>query len=541
MPSKELKFDVQARDKLIKGVNLLADTVKVTLGPKGRNVVLEKTFGSPIITKDGVTVAKDIELEGKVENMGVQMVKEVASKTGDIAGDGTTTATVLAQSIFTEGIKLVAAGRNSMILKRGIDKAVEAVVAELDKIARPVKDTKEIAQVGIISANGDVEIGEMIAHAMDKVGWDGVITVDEAKGTETVLEVVEGMQIDRGYLSPYFATNSDKMSCEMEEPYILLHESKLSNLQDLLPLLEQVAEARKPLLVVAEDVESEVLAALTLNKMRGVFTCCAIKAPGFGDRRKAMLQDLAAVLGGECISSDLGVDLKTVTLKQLGRARRVVVEKNSTTFVEGDGKAQDVKARMVQIRHEIEESKSDYDREKLEERLGKLSGGVAVILAGAATETEMKEKKMRIDDAIHATRAAVEEGIVPGGGVAFIRCLGTLDAIETSDEDEAAGIRIVRRAVEEPLRQIARNAGHEPSIIMAKVRAGKDGFGFNAATGEYGDMFAQGVIDPKKVARCALQNAASVASLLLTTEATINDKPLPHRRDIPLPKMPKLT
>ncbi len=522
--SKEIVFDVRAREAILRGVNMLADTVKVTLGPKGRNVVIEKSFGSPTITKDGVTVAKEIELENKFENMGAQMVKEVASKTSDVAGDGTTTATVLAQAIYREGSKLVAAGHNPMEIKRGIEKAVEKVVAELKKLSKPTKDPKEIAQVGTISANGDVTIGKIIAEAMDKVGKEGVITVEEAKGLETTLEVVEGMQFDRGYLSPYFVTDPERMEAVLEDCYILIHEKKISNMKDLLPVLEQVARAGKPMLIVAEEVEGEALATLVVNKLRGTLATCAVKAPGFGDRRKAMLEDIATLTGGKMIAEDLGIKLESLTLKELGRAKRIVVDKDNTTIVDGAGQKSQIEARVKQIRAQIEETTSDYDREKLQERLAKLVGGVAVVNVGAATETEMKEKKARVEDALHATRAAVEEGIVPGGGVAYIRCLKVLEKGEWT-EGEKFGIDIVRRSLEEPLRQISGNAGWEGSIVVNRVREGQGSFGFNAASGEFEDLLKAGVIDPTKVTRFALQNAASVASLMLTTEAMIADRP----------------
>ena len=525
MAAKIIKFDAKARERLKKGVDTLADAVKVTLGPKGRNVVIEKSFGSPIITKDGVSVAKEIELEDKFENMGAQMVKEVASKTSDIAGDGTTTATILAQAIFAEGIKLVAAGRNPMSIKRGIDKAVEAVTASLDKLAKPTRDQKEIAQVGTISANNDSTIGNIIAEAMGKVGKEGVITVEEAKGLETTLDVVEGMQFDRGYLSPYFVTNPDKMVCEMDSPLILINEKKISNMKELLPVLEQAAKMGKPLVIIAEDIEGEALATLVVNKLRGTLQVVAVKAPGFGERRKAMLQDIAILTGGEVVSDDLGVKLESITLNQLGSAKRVVIDKENTTVVDGAGEAEAIKARVKQIRNEIEETSSDYDREKLQERLAKIVGGVAVINVGAATETEMKEKKARVEDALNATRAAVEEGIVPGGGVALVRCQSALDSVKPADDDEAAGVQVIRRAIEEPIRQICGNAGVEGAVVIDKVRTGKEDFGYNAATGEYEDLLKSGVIDPKKVTRIALQNSASVASLLLTTECAIAEKP----------------
>ncbi len=522
--SKEILFDVRAREAILKGVNTLADAVKVTLGPRGRNVVIEKSFGSPTITKDGVTVAKEIELENKFENMGAQMVKEVASKTSDVAGDGTTTATVLAQAIFREGAKLVAAGNNPMEIKRGIDKAVSAVVEELKKLSKPTKDHKEIAQVGIISANGDTTIGNIIAEAMEKVGKEGVITVEEAKGLETTLDVVEGMQFDRGYLSPYFVTDPERMEVVLQDPYILIHEKKISSMKDLLPLLEQVARSGKPLLIIAEEVEGEALATLVVNKLRGTLNAAAVKAPGFGDRRKAMLEDIATLTGGKLIAEDLGIKLETVTLKELGRAKTVTIDKDNTTLVDGSGKKTDIEARVKQIRGQIEETTSDYDREKLQERLAKLVGGVAVINVGAATETEMKEKKARVEDALHATRAAVEEGVVPGGGVAYIRSLNALEKLTVS-AGEKFGVDIVRRSLEEPLRWIVQNGGWEGSIVVNKVREGTGSYGFNAATGNYEDLLAAGVIDPTKVSRTALQNAASVASLMLTTEAMIADKP----------------
>jgi chaperonin GroEL len=533
MAAKDILFDSIAREKLKKGVDKLANAVKVTLGPKGRNVVIEKSFGSPIITKDGVTVAKEIELEDRFENMGAQMVKEVASKTSDIAGDGTTTATILAQAIFREGGKLVAAGRNPMAIKRGIDKAVEAIVAELKSVAKPTRDQKEIAQVGTISANNDSTIGNIIAEAMNKVGKEGVITVEEAKGLETTLDVVEGMQFDRGYLSPYFVTDPEKMVVAMDEPLILINEKKISNMKELLPVLEQVARMNKPLLIIAEDIEGEALATLVVNKLRGTLQVCAVKAPGFGERRKAMLQDIAILTGGQAVSEDLGIKLDSLTVADLGSAKRVVIDKENTTIVDGAGDNDKIKARVKQIRAEIDETTSDYDREKLQERLAKIVGGVAVINVGAATETEMKEKKARVEDALNATRAAVEEGIVPGGGVALIRCLKCLEGMKTADDDESAGLDIIRRAIEEPLRQIAANAGFEGSIIVEKVKNEKAGFGFNAATGEYEDLIKAGVIDPKKVTRIALQNAASVASLLLTTEAAIAERPKEDKGGMP--------
>jgi len=530
--AKDIIFDVRAREAILRGVNILADTVRVTLGPKGRNVVLEKSFGSPTITKDGVTVAKEIELENRFENMGAQMVKEVASKTSDVAGDGTTTATVLAQAIFREGSKLVAAGHNPMAIKRGIEKAVVSVTAELKKMAKPTKNKKEIAQVGTISANGDETIGNIISEAMEKVGKEGVITVEEAKGLETTLEVVEGMQFDRGYLSPYFVTDPERMECVLQDPYILIHEKKISSMKDLLPLLEQVARAGKPLLIIAEDVEGEALATLVVNKIRGVLSTCAVKAPGFGDRRKAMLEDIAILTGGKMIAEDLGIKLESITLNDLGRAKRLTVDKDNTTIIDGAGSKKEIEARVKQIRAQIEETTSDYDREKLQERLAKLVGGVAVINVGAATETEMKEKKARVEDALNATRAAVEEGVVPGGGIAFIRCL---KAIEKGDwpEGEKVGVEIVRRALEEPVRQIANNAGVEGSVVVNRVREGTGAFGFNAQTGNYEDLMASGVIDPAKVARTALQNASSVSSLMLTTEALVAERPKEDEPKVP--------
>jgi chaperonin GroEL len=531
--AKEIIFDVRAREAILRGVNMLADAVKVTLGPKGRNVVLEKSFGSPTITKDGVTVAKEIELENRFENMGAQMVKEVASKTSDVAGDGTTTATVLAQAIYREGSKLVAAGHNPMELKRGIEKTVEKVVAELKGFSKATKDPKEIAQVGTISANGDETIGKIIAEAMEKVGKEGVITVEEAKGLETTLEVVEGMQFDRGYLSPYFVTDPERMETVLEDPYVLIYEKKISSMKDLLPLLEQVARSGKPLLIVAEEVEGEALATLVVNKLRGTLSACAVKAPGFGDRRKAMLEDIATLTNGEFIAEERGFKLEQVQLKQLGRAKRITVDKDNTTIIDGAGKKEEIQGRVKQIRAQIEETTSDYDKEKLQERLAKLVGGVAVINVGAATEVEMKEKKARVEDALNATRAAVEEGIVPGGGVAYIRCLKVIDRklLEKANwtEGELIGADVVRRALEEPLRLIAGNAGLEGSIVANRVKEAKEAkdfaFGLNAATGEYEDLLKAGVIDPTKVSRFALQNAASVAALMLTTEAMVGEKP----------------
>ena len=532
MAAKEVLFDVKAREKLARGVDKLANAVKVTLGPKGRNVAIEKSYGAPVITKDGVTVAKEIELDDKFENMGAQLVKEVASKTSDAAGDGTTTATILAQAIYHEGVKLVAAGRNPMAIKRGVDKAVEALIAELANLAKPTRDQKEIAQIGTISANSDATIGNIIAEAMAKVGKEGVITVEEAKGLETTMDVVEGMRFDRGYLSPYFVTNAEKMQCELDNPYILCSEKKISSMKDMLPVLEQVAKVNRPLLILAEDVEGEALATLVVNKLRGALQVVAVKAPGFGDRRKAMLQDIAILTGGQVASDDTGTKLENMALTDLGTAKRVVIDKENTTIVDGAGKKDEITARVKQIRAQVEESTSDYDREKLQERLAKLVGGVAVAHVGAATEVEMKEKKDRVEDALNATRAAVEEGIVPGGGTALIRVAKVLDSIKPADDDELAGVNIIRRAIEAPLRQIAHNAGFEGSIIVEKVRQGKDGFGFNAATGEYEDLLKAGVIDPKKVTRTALQNAASVASLLLTTECAISEKPEP-KKDVP--------
>jgi chaperonin GroEL len=526
MAAKDVKFNMDARERMLRGVDILANAVKVTLGPKGRNVVIDKSFGAPRITKDGVSVAKEIELEDKFENMGAQMVREVASKTNDLAGDGTTTATVLAQAIVKEGAKAVASGMNPMDLKRGIDKAVEAVVEELKANARKVTNNDEIAQVGTISANGDSEIGRFLAEAMQKVGNEGVITVEEAKTAETELEVVEGMQFDRGYLSPYFITNQDKMRVELEDPYVLIHEKKLSNLQAMLPVLEAVVQSGKPLLIIAEDVEGEALATLVVNKLRGGLKVAAVKAPGFGDRRKAMLQDIAILTGGTAISEDLGIKLENVTLDMLGRAKKVVIDKENTTIVDGAGKKQEIEGRITQIKAQIEETTSDYDREKLQERLAKLAGGVAVIRVGGATEVEVKEKKDRVDDALHATRAAVEEGILPGGGVALLRAAKALDKVATDNTDQKHGVEIIRRAIEAPVRQIAANAGAEGSIIVGKLRENSDfAYGWNAQTGEFGDMFKQGVIDPAKVVRTALQDAASVAGLLVTTEAMIAEKP----------------
>ncbi len=526
MAAKEVKFHTDARERMLRGVDVLANAVKVTLGPKGRNVVINKSFGAPRITKDGVSVAKEIELEDKFENMGAQMLREVASKTNDLAGDGTTTATVLAQAIVKEGTKAVASGMNPMDLKRGIDLAVDAVVRELKTNARKITSNSEIAQVGTISANGDSEIGRYLAEAMEKVGNEGVITVEEAKTAETELEVVEGMQFDRGYLSPYFVTNQDKMRVELEDPYILIHEKKLSNLQAMLPVLESVVQSGKPLLVIAEDVEGEALATLVVNKLRGGLKIAAVKAPGFGDRRKAMLEDIAILTGGTVISEDLGIKLENVTLNMLGRAKKVAIEKENTTIIDGVGSKAEIEGRVVQIRAQIEETTSDYDREKLQERLAKLAGGVAVIRVGGSTEVEVKEKKDRVDDALHATRAAVEEGILPGGGVALLRAVKALDNLSTANQDQRVGVDIIRRAIEAPVRQIAENAGAEGSVIVGKLREKTDlSFGWNAQTGEFGDLYAQGVIDPAKVVRTALQDAASVAGLLITTEAMIAEKP----------------
>ena len=524
MAAKELLFNTDARSKLKRGVDQLAEAVKVTLGPKGRNVVIDKKFGSPTVTKDGVTVAKEIELSDPIENMGAQMVKEVATKTSDLAGDGTTTATILAQAIFREGLKNVTAGANPMELKRGIDRAVEAVVEQLRSISVPSAGKKEIAQVGTISANNDKEIGNLIAEAMEKVGKDGVITVEEAKGLETTLETVEGMQFDRGYLSPYFVTDPEKMEAVLDDPYILIHDKKISAMKELLPLLEKTAQSGKPLLIIAEDVEGEALATLVVNKLRGTLKVCAVKAPGFGDRRKEMLRDIAVLAGGQVISEELGFKLENATLSDLGRAKRVVVDKDNTTIVDGRGKPDDIKGRIAEIRAAVEKSTSDYDKEKLQERLAKLSGGVAIINVGAATETELKEKKARVEDALHATRAAVEEGIVPGGGVALIRAQSALDKIKGT-EDEKIGVEIVRRALEEPIRMIVQNAGAEGSIVVARVKESKDkNFGYNAATDTYEDLVKAGVIDPTKVTRTALQNAASIAGLLLTTECVVVEK-----------------
>lgn len=524
MASKEIRYESKAREATLRGINILADAVKITLGPKGRNVLLEKSFGAPTITKDGVTVAKEIELEDRFENMGAQMVKEVASKTSDVAGDGTTTATLLAQGIYREGQKLVTAGSNPMELKRGIEIAVDAVVGALAKMSKPTKDQKEIAQVGTISANNDTTIGNIIAEAMNKVGKEGVITVEEAKSMETSLEVVEGMQFDRGYLSPYFVTDAERMEVVLEDPYILLHEKKISNMKDLLPILEQIAKMGKPFLIIAEDVEGEALATLVINKLRGTLNACAVKAPGFGDRRKSMLEDVAVLTGGQVISEDLGMNLENITVDDLGRAKRIVIDKDNSTIIDGGGKKADLQGRVKQIRAQIDETTSDYDREKLQERLAKLIGGVAVINVGAATETEMKEKKARVEDALNATRAAVEEGIVPGGGVALLRAVPVLEKLDV-EGDAAQGVNIVKRALEDPLRQIANNAGLEGAVVVEHVKSKKGPVGLNAETGEYEDLLAAGVIDPTKVTRFALQNAASVSALLLTTEATIAEKP----------------
>ena len=525
MAAKQLIFDEQARQAILRGVSKLSKAVVATLGPKGRNVVIDKKFGSPTVTKDGVTVAKEIELEDAYENMGAQMVREVASKTSDTAGDGTTTATVLAEAIYREGLKFVTAGANPIGIQRGINKAVEAAVGHLDKISKKVKDKEEIKQVAAVSANWDFEIADKIADAMDKVGKDGTITVEEAKSIETTLEVVEGMQFDKGYLSPYFVTNAETMEAKLEEPYILIFEKKISNLKDMLPLLEKAAHTGKPLLIIAEEVEGEALATLVVNKLRGTLNVCAVKAPGFGDRRKAMMEDIAVLTGGKFISEDLGIKLESIELTDLGRAKNVVIDKENTTIVEGSGKNSDIQGRVNQLRRQIEETTSDYDREKLQERLAKLAGGVAVINVGAATESEMKEKKMRVEDALHATRAAVEEGIVAGGGVALIRCISAIEAVKSSNEDEAIGVGIIKRAVESPLRSLAANAGEEGSVIVDKVKKSKGNEGYNVATGAYEDLVKAGIVDPKKVTRSALQNAASIAGLLLTTECLITDMP----------------
>ena len=535
MAAKEVRFDENARNAILRGVNTLADAVKVTLGPRGRNVVIEKSWGSPTVTKDGVTVAKEIELEDKFENMGAQMVKEVASKTSDIAGDGTTTATVLAQAMFREGIKMVAAGHDPMEIKRGIDAAVTAVREEVAKISKPTQGTDEIAQVGSISANGDAEIGRLIAEAMEKVGKEGVITVEENKANTTELEVVEGMQFDRGYLSPYFVTDQERMEVSLSEPFILLHEKKISNMKDLLPVLEQVAKQGRPLLIIAEDVDGEALATLVVNKLRGTLHVAAVKAPGFGDRRKEMLKDLAFLTGGKAMTDDLGEKLENLTVADLGTAKQITIDKDNTTIVDGGGSKADIQARVKQIRAQIEDTTSDYDREKLQERLAKLVGGVAVIKVGAASEVEMKEKKARVEDALHSTRAAVEEGIVPGGGVALIRGAKALDNLKVENEEQNFGVAIVRRALEEPLRQIVTNAGGEPSVVVNEVRSKSGGHGYNARTGKYADLIAEGVIDPTKVVRTALEHAASVAGMMLTTEAMIAEKPKKDSAAAPAP------
>jgi len=531
MAAKDVRFSEDARGKVLRGVNLLADAVIVTLGPRGRNVVLEKSWGAPTITKDGVTVAKEIQLEDKFENMGAQMVKEVASKTSDVAGDGTTTATVLSRAIYSEGLKLVAAGHDPMSLKRGIDKAVAKVVDELKSMSKPTRDRDEIAQVGTISANNDKTIGAILAEAMDKVGKEGVITVEEAKGLETTLDLVEGMRFDRGYLSPYFVTDPERMECVYEDAYLLINEKKISSMKDLLPVLENVAKTGKPLLIIAEEVEGEALATLVVNKLRGTLKVVSVKAPGFGDRRKAMLEDIAILTDGKMIAEELGIKLENVTLKDLGRAKRVIIDKDNTTVVEGAGKKSAIEGRIAQIRAQIEETTSDYDREKLQERLAKLAGGVAVVKVGAATEVEMKEKKARVEDALHATRAAVEEGIVPGGGVALVRASASLGNLRVSD-DEKVGVRIIQKALEEPMRWIASNAGADGAVVLDKVKGGKGAFGFNAATEEFEDLVKAGIVDPTKVVRTALQNAASVAGLLITTEAMIADKP-EKKKDAP--------
>ncbi len=525
MAAKEVKFGDSARARMIAGVNILADAVKVTLGPKGRNVVIDKSFGAPHITKDGVSVAKEIELKDKFENMGAQLVKEVASKTADIAGDGTTTATVLAQSILNEGLKAVAAGMNPMDLKRGIDKAVRAAVGEIKNISTPCTDTKAIAQVGSISANSDTTIGDLIAQAMERVGKEGVITVEEGSGFEDTLEVVEGMQFDRGYVSPYFSNKQDTMTAELDSPFILLVDKKISNIRELIPVLEAVAKSSKPLLLIAEDVEGEALATLVVNSMRGIVKVCAVKAPGFGDRRKAMLQDIATLTAGTVISEEIGLSLENATINDLGSAKKVVVSKENTIIIDGAGQAEEIEARVKQIRLQIEEATSDYDKEKLQERVAKLAGGVAVIKVGAATEIEMKEKKDRVDDALHATRAAVEEGVVAGGGVALVRAVAALDSLRGDNEDQNAGINILRRAMEAPLRQIVTNAGEEASVVLNKVKEGNGNYGYNAASGEYNDMLAMGILDPAKVTRSALEHAASIAALMLTTECMITDAP----------------
>jgi chaperonin GroEL len=532
MSAKEVRFSADARNRMMEGVNVLANAVKVTLGPKGRNVVLEKSFGAPTVTKDGVSVAKEIELKDKFENMGAQMLKEVASQTSDVAGDGTTTATVLAQAMVREGLKAVAAGMNPMDLKRGMDKALEAAIGELKALSKPCSSNKEIAQVGTISANADESIGEIIAEAMEKVGKEGVITVEEGKSLHNELDVVEGMQFDRGYLSPYFINNQQSQNAELEEPYILLHDKKISNIRDLLPVLEAVAKAGKPLLIVAEDVEGEALATLVVNSIRGIIKVCAVKAPGFGDRRKAMLQDIAILTGGTVISEEVGLSLEKATLNELGSAKKVQISKEETTIIDGAGSDAEIKGRCEQIRAQVEETTSDYDREKLQERLAKLAGGVAVIKVGAATEVEMKEKKARVEDALHATRAAVEEGIVPGGGVALVRALTKIKGLNGNNHDQDVGIAIALRAMEEPLRQIVANAGAEASVVLSKVADGEGNYGYDAATGEYGDMVALGILDPTKVTRTALQNAASIAGLMITTEAMVAEEP---KEDTPMP------
>ena len=537
MAAKEVRFSDEARQKMFAGVNILANAVKVTLGPKGRNVVLDKSFGAPTVTKDGVSVAKEIELEDKFENMGAQMVKEVASQTSDVAGDGTTTATVLAQAVLREGLKSVAAGMNPMDLKRGIDKATVAIVDELKKLSKPCEDDKSIAQVGSISANSDTEIGEIISDAMQKVGKEGVITVEEGSGLDNELDVVEGMQFDRGYLSPYFINNQQNQNVELDNPLVLLHDKKISNIRDLLPVLEGVAKSSRPLLIIAEDVEGEALATLVVNNIRGIVKVAAVKAPGFGDRRKAMLQDIAILTGGNVISEEVGLSLEKATLDDLGEAKKVQITKENTTIIDGAGRAEDIKGRVEQINKEIDESSSDYDREKLQERVAKLSGGVAVIKVGAATEVEMKEKKARVEDALHATRAAVEEGIVPGGGVALIRAVRAIKDLTGANDDQNVGINILRRACEEPLRQIVKNAGGDPSVVLNAVAEGKGNYGYNAATGEYGDMVKFGILDPTKVTRYALQNAASVSGLLLTTEAMVAEAP---KKEEHAPHMPDM-
>jgi chaperonin GroEL len=534
--SKQLIFEQDARSKILDGVNVLADAVKVTLGPKGRNVVIDKSFGSPNITKDGVTVAKEIELEDKFENMGAQMVKEVASKTSDVAGDGTTTATVLAQAIYREGLKSVAAGLNPTEIKRGMDKAVSVLVTELEKLSKPIKDQKEIAQVGAISANNDASIGQIIAEAMDKVGKEGVITVEESKTLDTTLDTVEGMQFDRGFLSPYFVTDAEKMVCSLENPYILLSEKKISNMRELLPILEQTAKMGKPLFIIAEDVDGEALATLVVNKLRGILNVAAVKAPGFGDRRKAMLQDIATLTGAQVISEDLGNTLENVSLDWLGTAKKVNIDKDNTTIVDGAGEEKQIEARIKTIRAQIDETTSDYDREKLQERLAKLVGGVAVIQVGAATETELKEKKDRVEDALNATKAATEQGIVPGGGVALLRCLKALDSMKVDSDDQNAGVRILKKALQEPARQIAQNAGVEGSIIIEKILSGDKDFGYNAFSGEYENLLKAGIIDPTKVVKTALINATSISSLMLTTEVMISDKP--EEKGASVPGMP---